>query len=218
MQMTLGLNIVNNIDYTLYLVTDHASQHSVIAQTKSALSGGATLVQYRAKEFESAKLYEEASAVLELVHAARRPLIINDRVDIALAVNADGVHLGPEDLPISVARRIMGPAAIIGASVSTIEDAIEAELEGASYLGIGAIYDTNTKLDAGAGIGPEILADIKSAINIPIIGIGGINLSNVSEVIKNGADGVAVVSAITRAKNVTIATKNFMTEIKLARI
>jgi len=217
MQRSLGLEIVNNIDYTLYLVTDYQSNHSIVTQVKSALSGGVTLVQYRAKLMTNADVYKEASEITELMHKAKRPLIINDRVDIAMAVNADGVHLGPEDLPISVARRIMGATAIIGASVSSVEEAIEAESDGANYLGVGAIYDTVTKSDAGVGIGVQTITDIKSAVSIPIVGIGGINLFNVSEVIKAGADGVAVVSALTRAKNITISAKELVTEIKKAR-
>ena len=217
MQRTLRLDVTNNVDYSLYLITDDGSPHSVISQVRSAIAGGASLIQYRAKNKDSAELYAEASQIAEIVHKAKKHLIINDRIDIALAVGADGVHLGPEDLPVSVARRIMGATAIIGASVSNVESAIEAELEGANYLGVGAVYDTMTKLDAGAGIGVEVITDIKSAVSIPVVGIGGIKLNNVAEVIASGADGAAVISAITREKNITSAVKDFLLAIRQAK-
>jgi len=205
------------LDLSVYVVTETLPDRSPLEIAAAAYAGGAGVVQYRHKGVTSRELYLWAQQLAALARDKGKALIINDRVDLALAVRADGVHLGPDDLPVSVARRILGPMAIIGASAGTVDDAIEAEAEGASYLGVGCIYGTASKDDAGDPVGPERVAEIRAAVNIPIVAIGGITTPRVAELITAGADGVAILSAITRAKNMKTATREFVTAVKASR-
>ncbi|MDR5709521.1 MAG: thiamine phosphate synthase [Armatimonadota bacterium] len=196
------------LDLRLYVITDAtrwSRTHEEVAA--AALQGGATVLQFREKRATTRALYETARRLQELCRACGVPFIVNDRLDIALAVDADGVHLGSEDLPVAVARRILGPHRIVGASAGSVEEALRAEEEGASYLGVGSVYVTGTKPDAGAPIGPDGLVKIVRAVRIPVVGIGGITLDRVPEVIQAGAAGVAVISAVAAAADMVEATR-----------
>lgn len=188
------------IDPRLYVITDATlGGHENI--TSAALAGGASIVQLRDKQASSRQIYEIALRLRGLLAGANIPLIVNDRVDIVLGVDAQGVHVGPEDLPIAVARRILGSARVVGASAGTVAEAVDAERAGADYLGVGPVYPTETKPDAGAPIGLEGLRRIASSVTIPVVAIGGITADNAGDVIEAGAAGVAVISAVAGAED-----------------
>ncbi|AIF52760.1 thiamine phosphate synthase [Pelosinus sp. UFO1] len=190
------------IDYSLYLVTDREllSGKDLANTVEEAIKGSVSLVQIREKNISTLDFFQLALQVKGITTTYGVPFIVNDRVDIALAVDADGVHIGQEDMPLPVARNLLGPTKIIGVSVSTLEEALRAQEEGADYLGIGALFPTLTKSDADH-VSLEDLGMIKEKIKIPIVGIGGINGSNIHHVIATGVDGAAVVSAIIAATN-----------------
>jgi len=158
----------------------------------------------REKNINARDYYNLALTVKELLERYNIPLIINDRVDIALAVDAEGVHLGPEDLPVHAARDILGPDKIIGASANCLEEAIDFQNQSADYLGVGALFPTGTKSDT-EHVTLEKLKVIKKAVNIPVVGIGGVNLANAASVKVTGVDGIAVASAILKSKNIAKA-------------
>ena len=197
------------IDYSVYLVTDRRilQGRDLLDAVAEAIEGGVTLIQLREKEVSSREFYQIALKVKDLAHSRGVPLLINDRLDIALAVDADGLHIGQEDLPLQVARKILGPDKIIGLSVSNLEDAVQGEKEGADYLGAGAVYPTTSKDVSESPIGPDGLKKIKDAVSIPVVGIGGINLFNIEEVKRTGVDGVAVISAIMGAPDIKDAAR-----------
>jgi len=189
------------LDLKLYVITDSRllKGRSLIETVEAAIRGGATVIQYREKEATTRRMIEEAKLLRALCKAKGIPFIVNDRVDVALAVDADGVHLRDDDMPVEIARRILGPNKIIGASADTVEKAILYASQGADYLGVGSVYATSTKPDAGPPIGIEGLKRIIRAVSIPVVAIGGINEDNVAQVIEAGAAGVAVVSAVMAA-------------------
>lgn len=185
------------INWELYLVTDRGlSKLPFYEMIEKAVEGGVTVVQLREKNLSTREFIEEAIEVKKILEGRGIPLIINDRVDIAIAVEADGVHLGNEDMPVELARKILGKKFIIGASAGSINEAIEKEKMGADYIAVSPVFSTPTKPDAGQPLGLDGVREMKKFIKVPLIGIGGINRENVVEVIKSGADGVAVVSAI----------------------
>jgi thiamine-phosphate pyrophosphorylase len=190
-----------DIDYSLYLVTDRGLSRgrSTVDVVTAAVRGGATVVQLREKAADTRDFVEEAMAIKDFLSARGVPLIVNDRLDVAQAVDADGVHLGQKDMPIELARKIVGPQMIIGISAESLTDAVEAERGGADYLGVSPIFDTPTKTDTAPALGLEGLQQIRTAVNLPLVGLGGLNADNAGRVIANGADGVAVVSAIVSA-------------------
>lgn len=198
------------IDYSLYLVTDRdLLGNKNLAQTiEGAIQGGVTIVQVREKHLSTLNFFQEALTIKEITQKHNVPFIINDRADIALAVDADGLHIGQEDMPLVVARKIVGPNKIIGVSVTTLEEALLAEKDGADYLGIGAIFPTRTKGDAKY-VSLAELKEIKSKISIPIVAIGGINENNITSVMATGVDGAAIVSAIIAAPDSGVAARNF---------
>jgi thiamine-phosphate pyrophosphorylase len=208
-----------NIDYSLYLVTDRglARGRSTFEVVKAAVSGGVTCIQLREKNCSTLEFIEQAQAIKNFLGARKIPLIINDRLDVALAVGADGVHLGQSDMPLEMARKIAGPSMLIGISAESDQDAIEAENGGADYLGVSPIYATPTKTDTAPPLGLQGLREIKNRVKIPLVGIGGLNKSNAAEVIRNGADGVAVVSAIVAADDPETAAMNLKQIIDEAR-
>lgn len=184
-------------DYSIYLVTDDGclQGRALIDCVREALEGGVTLVQYRAKTASSAEMYNEALQLKALCDSFKVPLIINDRLDIAMAVGAAGVHLGQDDLPCAAARKLLGEDYIIGVSAHNPAEARAALLCGADYLGCGAVFGTATKADVQK-LGTEGLAAICKAKGLPVVGIGGVTADNYREVRAAGADGAAIVSGI----------------------
>lgn len=197
------------VDYSIYLVTDRGilGDKNLLEAAAEAIEGGVTLIQLREKDVCSRDFYRLALQVKDLCHSKGIPLLINDRLDIALAVDADGLHIGQEDLPVQVARKLLGPEKILGLSVSTIEEAVQGEKEGADYLGAGAVFHTGSKDVSIPPIGPTGLKQIKEAVSIPVVGIGGIGLSNIGEVKGTGVDGVSVISAIFGAPDIQDAAR-----------
>ena len=187
----------HGIDYSLYLCTDRRLMTSptIEASVESALRGGTTVIQLREKDCSSREFYELGLRVKKITERYNAPLIINDRVDIALAVGAAGVHVGQGDLPCKVVREIVGPDMIVGVSAATLDEAVQAEEDGADYLGVGAMYATATKTDTRPVSMEEILK-IRAAVKIPIVVIGGINKQTLGNFKGTGVDGLAVVSAI----------------------
>lgn len=189
-----------NINLELYLVTDRElSTIPFYEMIKKAVKGGVTVVQLREKRLSTREFIEEALEVKKIVSGI--PIIINDRVDIALAARADGVHLGNEDMPVDIAKRILGKDFIIGASAGSVEEAIEKEKMGADYIAVSPVFSTPTKPDAGPPLGLEGIREMRKIVKVPLIGIGGINRENVIDVIRSGAEGVAVVSAIVSSED-----------------
>ncbi|NMA79051.1 MAG: thiamine phosphate synthase [Clostridiales bacterium] len=196
------------IDYTLYLVTDRNLMFSPTIEdlVEQAIKGGCTLIQLREKDSSSLEFYEMALRVREVTNQLDIPLIINDRVDIAIAVNADGVHIGQNDLPIDAVRNIIGYDKIIGVSASNLSEALNAQRGGADYLGIGAMFATDTKSDANLTSFDE-LQKIREAISLPLVVIGGINRTTAPLFHGSGVDGLAVVSAIAAREDVCGAAR-----------
>ena len=201
------------IDYSISLVTDDdcLKGRQLLPCVEQALAGGVTLVQYRAKNTDGGVMYKEALALKALCDKYQVPLIINDRLDIAQAVGAAGVHLGQDDLPCRAARKILGEDYIIGVSAHNPLEAVQAARDGADYLGCGAVFGTATKQDV-AKLGVANLRAIRSAVQIPMVGIGGINLANYAEVLSTGADGAAIVSGILAQDDIKLTVE------KLAQI
>lgn len=200
------------VNYSLYLVTDRIllGTRNFLQSIEEALKGGVTLVQLREKEISSSDFYHLAVKVKKLTHAYHVPFIINDRLDIALAVDADGLHVGQEDLPLTIARRLLGPDKILGYSVSTLEEAQYGEQNGADYLGAGAVFWTGSKSDIGEPIGLEGLQQINEAVSIPVVAIGGIGLANLPAVKSTGIDGVSLISAILGQPDIETVSRNLI--------
>ncbi len=204
------------IDYSIYLVTDqfNLSEDEFLNVIEEAVKGKTTIVQLREKDSDTREFYELALKVKAITDKYDVPLIINDRLDIAQAVDCAGVHLGQSDMPCTVARDILGDDKIIGISATTYDEAIQAQSDGADYLGVGGIYPTNTKKDAGISTHEDLLK-IKEDINIPTVAIGGIKEDNAGEIVKRyGFDGVAVVSAIMLSDNPKKTSENFSRIVK----
>ncbi|WP_088070710.1 thiamine phosphate synthase [Gottfriedia luciferensis] len=204
----------NKIDYKLYLVTDRdvLGSRNLVNAVEEAIKGGTTIVQIREKNCSSLDFYQVAMQVKEVTTKYNVPLIINDRLDIALAIKADGLHIGQEDLPLTVVRKIVGEDMIIGVSATTLEEAVLAQEQGADYVGIGSMYPTSTKLDAKPVTFDDLRA-IRKAVKIPIVGIGGITADNVSELMETNIDGVAIVSAILGKEDIKEAAEKFIGNI-----
>lgn len=211
----------NLADYQLYLVTDRncLQQQTLEQAIEQAILGGVTLVQLREKAIASKAFYERALRIKAICHHYNVPLLINDRVDIALAVEADGVHIGQSDLPCGVVRQLLGKDKIIGVSARTTQQAIQAQADGADYLGVGAMFATSTKQDAQT-VTIASLTQIRQAVTLPIVAIGGINhntlpaLQQVLQAADTSIDGVAVVSAILGQKDVKLASQQLKEMIK----
>ena len=208
-----------NIDYSLYLVTDRglARGRTTLEIVSAAVDGGASVIQLREKDCSTRDFIEQALAIKEFLKDRAVPLIINDRVDVAQAVKADGVHLGQTDMPLETAKRILGDSMIIGISAESLQDAIDAEKGGADYLGVSPIYATPTKTDTAPPLGLKGLREIRKAVKLPLVGIGGLTRENCGDVIRNGANGVAAVSAIVAADDPEAAARELKHVIKEAR-
>jgi thiamine-phosphate pyrophosphorylase len=207
---------MNRKDLRLYLCTDRllALGRPIVQAVEEAIAGGVTMVQLREKDASSREFYEIALEVQAVTRRRHVPLIINDRLDIALAVGAEGIHLGQSDLPLSAARRLGGKKLIIGVSASTVEEAQEAERGGADYLGVGAVYPTGSKADAGDAIGLDRLREVCASVRIPAVGIGGVNPENAGAVMKAGAAGIAVISAILSQPNIREAARKLRAAVE----
>ena len=195
-----------NFDYTLYLVTDRQLMNcdSLTEAVEQAILGGCTMIQLREKELSSLEFYNQAVAVKQVTDKYHIPLIINDRIDIAMAVQATGVHIGQHDLPAAAVRKVIGENMLLGVSASSIAEAIQAQQDGADYLGVGAMFPTGTKTDADS-VSMEELQKIRAAVSLPIVVIGGINKGNAGRFKPMGIDGLAVVSAIIAQSDIKVA-------------
>ncbi|KAB1440277.1 thiamine phosphate synthase [Pseudodesulfovibrio senegalensis] len=185
-------------DYSVYLVTDRplCGGRALMEVVAQAVQGGVTMVQLREKHADTREFVELAQALLRVVRPVGVPLLINDRIDVAMAVGADGVHVGQRDMPYADARRMLGSEAIIGLSVESLEQAREAEQWDVDYFGVSPVFATGTKTDTGDPWGLEGLRCLRRASTKPLVGIGGLGPSNAEDVLRAGADGIAVVSAI----------------------
>lgn len=200
----------------LYVITDEdlcpGRTHVEIA--KAALAGGAVIIQMRDKHASDRKFYEDALAVRELTEEAGALLFVNDRVDVAAAVGADGINIGQNDLPVEVARELLGNSAIIGVSADCLDQALQAQDDGADYIGFGPIFPTCTKLDSGPVSGLDALRKVCHEVSLPIVAIGGIGIANIGSIAANGAACAAVVSAVVCAEDMTAATADLLKEFK----
>lgn len=207
------------INYELYLVTDRTNKTDTefLNIIEEAIKGGVTVIQIREKEADTLEFYNISKKVKGICSKYNVPLIINDRIDIALAIDADGVHIGQNDMPIKIARKLIGNDKILGISAHNIQEAKEAEENGADYLGVGAIFTTSTKKDAN-DVSIDTLKDITSTVNIPTVAIGGINLDNVEKLKDTNISGISVVSAIMNAENPKIASEKLKKIIKMNNV
>lgn len=201
---------ISPVRWRLYVITDEqvSRGRSHLQVAEAAILGGADVLQLRDKESSSGRLFQVALQLRKLTREAKVPLIVNDRLDIALAADADGVHVGQADLPASVVRKIMGPGRILGVSAETVAEAMAAEKDGADYLGVGPVFEARkTKPDAGEPRGLELIELIRRHCSLPIVAIGGINAENVRKVREAGADAAAVISAIAAADDIAQAAR-----------
>lgn len=196
-------------DYTLYLVTDAPERYTggLLANVEASVAGGAGIVQYRATAGTRRHLYETALALRDLLRPLGVPLIVNDQVDLALAVDADGVHVGQNDLPAPVVRRLIGSGKLLGLSITAPEQLDTLPPAGIDYLGLGPVFPTVSKDDAAPALGLETLARLAARATLPTVAIGGIALENAPAVFAAGVDGLAVVSALSRAVDPTAAAR-----------
>jgi len=194
---------MKSFDLSLYLVTDHslALGRSLEEVVSEAAKGGITMVQLREKECTTKEFYEQAISLKKCLEPYKIPLIINDRLDIALACDAEGLHIGQKDMPYDVARRLFGKNKIIGLSVESIEDVLIANQLDIDYIGISPVFGTPTKTDTAPAFGLEGVSKISKISRHPSVGIGGINRTNAADIIHSGANGIAIVSAIMSADN-----------------
>ena len=201
---------MKNTDLSLYLVTDKSDDVEKFLNTiEEAIKGGVTVVQIREKTAETLDFYNLALKVKEITTKYNVPLIINDRVDVALAIDAEGVHVGQSDMPCDVTRKLIGEDKILGVSAATIDEAKKAEKDGADYIGTGAVFPTATKDDAPS-ITKQDLKDVVDSISIPVVAIGGITLENASQLKDTGIAGLSVVSAIMSAENPKKASQDLL--------
>ena len=205
--------------YDLYVITDRVigrgRSHTEIASM--ALGGGADAIQLRDKALSTRAFLEQACAIREITARAGRLFIVNDRIDVALACGADGVHLGQDDLPVRLARKITPGKFIIGASVRNVAEALEAASAGADYVAISPVFPTTSKDDAGPGHGLGVLLEICRTVSLPVIAIGGIGPDNLARVIEGGAEGIAVISAVVGQDDITAAARQMKTLIADAK-
>jgi thiamine-phosphate pyrophosphorylase len=183
-------------DLRLYVILDTSVVRTPLDDVvRQVIDGGATMIQLRHKGTDTLEFYRQASIVRSIVHDPVR-VIVNDRVDVAMAARADGVHLGTDDMPVDIARRLLGKDAIVGASANTPEEALQAEALGADYLGVGTVFPTTSKSNIKSVIGTEGLKNIVMQVHVPVVAIGGITREHIPDVMQTGAAGVAVISAV----------------------
>jgi thiamine-phosphate pyrophosphorylase len=206
------------MDPSLYVILDRTVARGRDLETvlEAVISGGCRMVQLREKEWASGRLLPLAEALRERCRRADVTFIVNDRVDLALAVDADGVHLGQDDLPPRAARPLLRRSMILGRSTHSVAQARTAQTDGADYVAVGSMFPTTTKSDFEL-VGPELVRLTRPHVRVPLIGIGGITVENVADVIGAGADGVAVISAVCAAPDPAAATRRFLDAIRRAR-
>ena len=205
------------VNFRLYLITDRrlfADDNSLFAAIEKALKGGVEAIQLREKDLVTRSLLRMAYSLRELTSGYGAKLFINDRVDIAMAVDADGVHLGGQSMPAYAARKAAGEALLIGVSAHSIGDAIKAEEEGADFITLGPIFETPSKIKYGQPLGPGLLSGARGKISIPVFAIGGIKPERVGRIMESGASGVAVISAILDSADIQSNTEEFMRLLK----
>ena len=204
-------------EITLYFITDSKlTKKTVLDDIKAAIKAGTKIVQYREKNKSTKEMLEEAAKIKEICRN-KAIFIINNKVDIALALNSDGVHLGQDDMPYKAARHLLGKDKIIGITAHNVEEAKAAEQLGADYIGVSPIFETKTKLDAGPAAGLKLIEDVKKAVNIPFVAIGGINLENIEDVVKAGATSASVISAIITKEDVEAECKKFIEKLNQSK-
>jgi thiamine-phosphate pyrophosphorylase len=203
------------LSYLLCVITDEELSgvpHRDVAA--EALEGGAPMVQLRDKRGDVRHLYEEALAIRRLCRRHGGCFIVNDRVDLALAVEADGVHLGQEDLPVPLARRLLKPGMLLGVSTHSVEEARAAEESGADYIGFGPVFATRSKGGTGPVVGIAGIRNVRAAVRVPVMAIGGIRAEDVGDVLRAGADGIAVISAVVGSGDIAAACRQFLARIR----
>ncbi len=202
---------VNKKDMLLYVVTDRSwlGKNTLENQVEDIIKAGATFIQLREKELDFNSFVTQGKKIKEITEKYKIPFVINDNIEVALAVNADGVHIGQGDMNAFDCRKLLGDDKILGVSAQTVEQALLAEKNGADYIGVGAVFSTSTKNDAEA-VSFETLHKICSAVSVPVVAIGGINEQNILQLKGSGIDGVAVISAIFAAQNVSMATQKLL--------
>jgi len=202
----------------LYFITDSKlSLAGDVEDVEAALAVGVKVVQYREKELPTREMIEVAAELRELTSQAGALLLINDRVDVAQAARADGVHLGQDDMSLKKARELLGEEAVIGVTVHNLKEAVEAEKDGADYLGLSPIFSTSTKSDAGEPAGVKLIKEVKARVKLPCVAIGGINEENLGEVLSAGADGVCMISATVGKDDVEATVKRILEKIADAK-
>jgi len=206
--------------YDLYVVTDGELSLGRTHEDVAELSylGGADVVQLRDKRMSGLELFNTAVKIKTLAKEYGKLFIVNDRVDVALASDADGVHLGQSDIPVKAVRKSVPEDVIIGVSVTSVKEALKAEKDGADYVALSPVFDTASKDDAGRGKGLDVLREIRDAVSIPVVAIGGIGPSNASAVIEAGADGIAVISAVVSQPDITKAATDLRSIVIEAKI
>ena len=206
------------MDPSLYVILDRAATRGRDLEEilDATIAGGCRLIQLREKEWPSGRLLPLAERLRDRCRRGGVTFIVNDRVDLAIAVGADGVHLGQDDLPTRAARPLLRPGMVLGRSTHSVAQAREAQSEGADYIAVGSMFPTQTKPDFEL-VGPELIRAVRPATKAPLIGIGGITLENVAQVIRAGADGVAVISAVCGAPDPAAATREFLAAIRAER-
>ena len=204
-------------DANFYFVTDsELSKNNIFSDAENAIKAGCKIIQYREKNKSTKDMIEEARQLKEICEG-KAILLVDDRVDVALAVGADGVHIGQEDIPYETARLLLGMNKIIGLTVHNLEEAIEAEKLGVNYIGLAPIFKTDTKEDAREPIGTKMIETVRRSVSLPIVAVGGINKHNVKDVIDSGADSVVSIYAVLNSDNVYNEVSEFVKIIKEAK-
>ena len=206
---------MNSVDFSLYLIADvEQIKEDMPSSVKLAIDGGVKAIQLRGKNLSAKELLKIGERLRHLTHIESVKLFINDRIDVAMAIHADGIHLGQNSMPVKLARETSGDRFIIGVSTHSLKEAMDAEAGGADFITVGPIFETESKLRYGSPVGLTTLADVCRKVKIPVFAIGGISIERVNSVMKEGAHGVAVISAILKAESVYDAAVNMLDELR----
>ncbi|MFD0680419.1 MULTISPECIES: thiamine phosphate synthase [unclassified Paenibacillus] len=210
--------IIKDLQVYLVMGLEGYGHLTALQLAREAIAGGVTMVQLREKNAPLKQVLAQGAQLRELCRELNVPFLVNDRVDVAILLNADGVHVGQDDIPGAEARRLLGDDKIIGISAGTMEEAEWAMENGADYVGVGPVYSTATKQDAGEAIGTQLISAVAQRWNVPVVGIGGINSENAAVIVEAGAHGVAVVSAITKQQNPFLAAQTLVSSLQKAQL